>query len=302
MSTSARFVLVALCLILAACDSAEPEAPPSPLVGSWTLQTVGSDTYATLSRPQTALDPFTPAKGEVRVEGAFSRKLLYVTSRSVNDDFGETVVSYTLASAPYPVPDEPLVVLNGSARWANISVLRGLLLQTGGSSTGYFLHLPTDTPPVSQSGDTLRIGPNVYDVDYPGSGSVTAEGTLVLPRRQIEAGVETRMSQAASIARGISYTSTIRADGTFVDQGEHMAPQSGTWSVGPDSTVTFSLDRSSTTRRYRITGSMLRLESTEPFDCDAGCRTRVEDAADVSAGTVQRARLVFVSTFARVRS
>ena len=293
-SRSAFILLVALCALVAACDSAEPEAPA--FVGTWTAYSYGSDTYATLSGSQMALDPFSPAVGEVRVEGASPGVLRYVTSRSVSRDFGETSVSYTLSNAPLPNPGTPFVVLGGSSQWASL----GVYTRAGEEGTAYFAQVPLTAPPVSQSGDTLRVGPNVY-VESSGTGaSVTVQGSLVLPRRRIEAGVETHITQAASVVNRDAFTRTIRPDGTFLDAGPSMAPRSGTWSAGPDSTVAFSFEVGNTdARRYRVTGNTLRLFSTEPYGCDAACVSQVEDAADVLPGTVQGARLVFVSTFTR---
>lgn len=293
-----RLALVTTCVLFAACDSAEPEAPAETpaFVGSWMRQSFEGVTYATLDRSQTALDPFSPAQGEVRIDGAFSSTLRYLTSRYVSRDDGTTDVSYTLVSAMSPVSGTPFAVLDVSPRFASL----GFYASGGGVSTAYFPRFPLTTPPVSQSGDTLRVGLEAY-VASPGTGApVTVRGTLVLARRRIEAGVETRMSSSTSVSSNDGATLTIRADGTVSRSSRNSALASGTWSAGPDSTVTLRTEGFTTsTSRYRVTGSTLRLESTESFDCDAACRVQIEDASDLSPGSVQSTRLVYVFTYTR---
>ena len=301
MPLCTRILLVTLCGLVAACDSGEPETPgppaaPPAFIGTWMQQTFDTDTYATLSQSQIALDPFSPARGEVRTEGAFTSTLRYLTSRFVDREEGETRLSYTLTSSSRPVPGTPFVVLNLSPRFASM----GVYTRAGQDGTAYFPQFPLATPPVLQSGDTLRVGPNVYTVS-PGTGaSVMVQGMLVLPRRRIEAGVETHMSALASLVNGDAYTRTIGTDGTFTDQNRGVVSRRGTWSAGPDSTVTFDFEGPDTdTRRYRVTGNTLRLSLPTSFSYDATGMSRVEDIADVLPGTVQRARYVISSTFTR---
>lgn len=302
MPASIRLALVASCVLLAACDSADPDVPEVPaIVGTWTSQTYGSETYATLSQSQVAFDPFSPAVGEVRMEGAQSAVLRYVVSREVNRDFGETVVSYTISSASRLSTGTPFIELTGSPRFAVVDVHDGRRAGSGEDLRSYIARAPDTAPPVTQSGDTLRIGPNVYH-EYPNTGaSVTVQGTLVVPRRRIDAGVETRMRQAASFIGDDAITLTIRADGTVSERGQNSAPLSGTWSVGSDSTVTFIFGGSGTDTRYRITGSTLRLESVNQGGCEAMCRSRIEDAADLLPGTVRSARRAYNTTYTRER-
>ena len=302
MPLSARILLVTLCGLVAACDSAEPgtAGPPTEapaFIGTWTSYTSGSDTYATLSQSQIALDPFSPARGEVRIEGAFSSVLRYVIDGSASRDGGNTVAGYKLTSAPRPVSGTPFVTLGVSSRPNNTSI--GVFARAGEEGRAYFPQFPLATPPVTQSGDTLRIGPRVYTESSGTGASVTAQGTLVLPRRRIEVGVETHMSEDASVANRDAFTRTFRADGTFLDQGPSVGSRPGTWSAGPDSTLTFRFDMNVDTRRYRVTGNTLRLFAPTPFSCDAECKMRVEDKADLLPGSVRSARIVVVSTFAR---
>lgn len=304
-AASARLALLALCLIVSACDSGALDAE-SPLVGTWESGTYGGATYATLNQPQVAIDPFTPSTGEIQVRGRVSASLRYVSSRSVRREDGQDLVSYGLSSSPYLEAGVPYADFNVTPRFATFGYYLGQTGPGGGETESYFPVEPFTAAPVSEQNGALSVSPVTLlrsTRNGPSAGeAITIQGVLVIPRRRIEAGVETFMSRRASADADDRTVRTVRADGTFMETKMGSLIRSGTWNATPDGTVTFRYDDLAIVSRYTIVGAVLTLQQEGGIACDAACESRLEAEADIASGSVQSVRDVFIQTYTRGRT
>ena len=308
MPVLARGALVVLCLLLAACDSGEPEAPPveiSGIIGTWQPQSMQRHTYATLTQTQRALDFFSPAEGSLTVSGALSASLRYLDARY--SDASNPVAGYSFADHAISTGQTPTVELgvttSGGAVVSEIDA-------TGQSRRQFYIDPPWTPSRFTLGADTVRAVRTRY-IDISGTGSaVFVEGALVVPFRTVRGGVETVLSTRA-LGAGNSYfdpnrqmTLAFKADGRLTST-EGPYSRTGTWTRTEDGAIdVFYEDLPATLyHRYRVRDGAL--VETTPYTenglCGTQCRVGVQIVYGLLPGTVQDARIETEITFSRVQ-
>ena len=290
--------LALFCVATFGCDSGYPTSEPVPnaIVGTWTLQSATLDTYATVSQSQTALDLFAPAEGALNVEGAVSASIRYLDQRYSNSFGDGTLTGYSFSSVPESA------VATASVRFAvtpSGSAVLSVHGADGNQRRAFYVEDPWEPTLFSLGADTIRVSRARYVDLAAGNGeAVFVEGSLVLPRRPLEAGRETLLSRRALngyVADG--YSHTFRPDGTY-RQNTTYGSRAGTWALTEDGVV-IEVDGASALYRFEIAGSLLTLARPSAV-CPTSCPFDVRRYYDLVEGTVEEGRVENV--FELVRS
>lgn len=245
-------LLVALALVLPACDSAG-DTGPDALLGTWNTQSGTSETFITVSQSQSLRDPFSPGTGMVTVSGSISGTLRY------------GFASIDPSSTRVTLTDAPLT---------NGNVLVGLTVTV--TPTGQRLVAGTAADrsfrlDAAQAPLPATIGPDgvvIAQTTLPevgGNGSVTVGGQLTFARIAAAAGQDVRlMSSAFTRADASRLSVTFDADGTYRQVNQDLSASTGTWAdvgsgqvrirIGANTPVTFM---------YTVRGSALTLVANE---------------------------------------
>lgn len=303
MSVPARFALVAMCLAVSSCDSAEPQVPDTPaIVGTWVIQNRVQETYATLDQAQRALDFFSPASGDIVVSGEVSASLRYLLARYSDPEGDGSLRGYSLRNIPAASAQRPLVSFGvtdtGSAV---VSETRA-----DGSTRAFYVEDPPDTALFSLGADTVRVSKARY-VEFGTGAEVFVSGALVLPRRILPAGIETLVRRRApdDYFPLEDQRLTFEADGTLrVAYGEGPSVElAARWTAVSDETFTVLAGGESADRASQYTLRDGVLTGTRPFGpCDAVCRFYVQKDLALPTGAVRDARLTTVETLTRTPS
>lgn len=179
-----RFALFALVLaLLSACDAGEPEGETDPIIGEWTqVAYIYQRILVTVNQTQQIVDRMRPGTGDLRFTGDAHGDFRYAVP-SMGRDGREILLVSTL---------DPYVVPFPSHRAATMKVNElGMHMIIG--NTWYRRDHAWGERPFALEDGVLTL--EAITLEAIPSGSVTVSGTLTMPLRTLEAGVEAEVEQ-----------------------------------------------------------------------------------------------------------
>ncbi|WP_412061072.1 hypothetical protein [Rubrivirga sp. IMCC45206] len=290
--------LLALALaFLSACDTGEVAPVPSPLVGTWDLTALTSETLVTSRVDQSIPDLSAQGEGGIEVAGAVTDRLRYVWYVDRQQGTLDEVVFGTTPGPP--AAGIPVVTL-GVGAGLGPSVLNWL---PQGVDTPEVRYEAGGQAPYSYENGRFVVPAVTLRADD--GSQVQAQGSLTVPLVRLAADREVSVERrdGSTDGRAIAFTEA----GTFTQSAEGDVFLTGTWQTdGAESLelrpggrpVDYAIEPRVT---YRVDGSVLRLTRSFDRGCTDECLPSYAANHYAEPGSITRVRTVVVETYRRVR-
>ena len=299
--------LVLAVLSLSACDSggAEGGSTPSALVGSWSLQSTTTETFATLSEAQTVVDRSRPTTGTIAFSGAETGTFRFLNGQPEN---GSAILATYDARQPVTRQDVYELRLNS---YGSSGDARLVGIKADGTYVEYVLY-SSPTAPFTYADGRLTLASIVLQDVYNDTRRVTVSaGTMAFQATSVAAGQKTRVRSSTLPFDMDPYTGFSALRYILEDGGGYRAERdfypnrtlsvAGTWAAdGNRLRLSVTQDGMTETEAftYALESGQLQLGvSADPCRANASCRFSYEQELGIRPGTLSQVSVATTTVF-----